>query len=55
MLPAGILAGGGNSVSELDTGIEGLLWNGKLLAQKRKMATPTMLAAIAMNCLLLIL
>lgn len=56
MLPAGILAeGGGNSVFGLDTGIDDLLWDGKLLAQKRKIATPTVLAAIAMNCLLLIL
>src|SRR5215211_5406502 len=55
MLPAGILAEGrGNGIFGLDTGIDGLLWNGKLLAQKTKMATPTALAAIARNCLLLI-
>src|SRR5215207_4017975 len=56
MLPAGILAaeGRGSGIFGLDTGIDDLLWNGKLLAQKTKMATPTVLAAIARNCLLLI-
>src|SRR5215213_9126479 len=56
MLPAGILAaeGRGNGIFGLDTGIDDLLWNGKLLAQKTKMATPTVLAAIAMNFFLLI-
>ena len=56
MLPAGILAEvGGNGTFGLDTGIDDLLWNGKLLAQRIKRATPTMLSPIAMNCLLLIL
>src|SRR3954453_12151529 len=56
MLPAGILAEvGGNGTLGLDTGIDDLLWNGKLLAQRIKRATPTMLSPIAMNCLLLIL